>query len=68
LAERAAGLGEPPGSEKHEREDQDDDQVGGFKDAGEDGGVLSITGPAAALGGELRPVRESIVIWTAASI
>jgi hypothetical protein len=40
LAEGAASVGEPFGSEEHERDDQDDDQVGGLEDSGEYGSVL----------------------------
>jgi hypothetical protein len=40
LADGPAGFGESFGSQNQERDDQDDDYVGGLEDAGEHGAVL----------------------------
>jgi hypothetical protein len=44
LAEGATGFGEPFGSEDEERDDQNDDQVGGLEDVGEHDAVGRFSG------------------------
>jgi hypothetical protein len=56
LAEGTAGVGQSFRSKKHERDDQDYDEVGGLQDAGEQGAVLSLGGAAAASESRGRPV------------
>jgi hypothetical protein len=61
LAERATGFGQPSGPEDQERNDEDNDQVGGLQDAGEH--EMSFGGVDRARGGErgaARPEAEGV--------